>query len=105
MRVFLVLASAALTPAVATDARPVAKAEKQVCENHGPQVAAKAKAFGARPLAQEPDARHLQAVVRYLDGCSRPIALEENIGIRGRSGLIKPIPRVKPSPPSDGERR
>jgi len=95
MSIFMVLASVAMTAAVAADTPPVAKAEKPACENHRLLNVQTGKAVGVRPLAQEPDARHLQAVVRTLDGCGRPIVLEENVGIRGRSGPIRPVRREK----------
>lgn len=105
MRAFLVLSAAVVATiaisAPATAGRPAepseqanpAKVEKPACNDHRATTVKAGKAIGARQLAQEPDAQHLQAVVRKLNGCSRPIVLEENVGIRGRSGLIKPVPR------------
>ncbi len=96
MRAFLVLSLAATAsiavavPAAAgLSAEPSkqadpAKVEKPACNDHRVTTVKSSKAIGARPLGQEPDAQHIAAVVRTLDGCSRPIVLTENVGFRGR---------------------
>lgn len=94
MRIFLVLSLAGIaTLAVpATAGRPAepseqanpAKVEKPACNDHGARTVKAGKAIGARQLGQEPDAQHIAAVVRKLDGCSRPIVLSENVGFGKR---------------------
>ena len=84
MHLFLVLAMTAITPAVAADQPPAAKADAPSCEKHRSIPIAKNKAIGARALGVEPDAKHIKAVVRKLDGCNRPIVLQEVVGFRGR---------------------
>lgn len=96
MRAFLVLSLTAMVgigvavPAAAgpfgepsAQADP-AKVEKPVCNDHRVTTVKSGKAIGARRLGQEPDAQHIAAVVRKLDGCSRPIVLTENVGFGKR---------------------
>ncbi len=96
MRAFLVLSLAAMAsiavavPAAAglsaepSEQADPAKVEKPACNDHRATTAKSSKAIGARQLGHEPDAQHIAAVVRKLDGCSRPIVLTENVGFRGR---------------------
>ncbi len=89
MRIFLVLVAAAALSSGAhgADVKPApapSNSKKADCNNHRVSRAATEKAIGARPLGHEPDAQHIQAVVRTIDGCSRPIVLSENRGLHPR---------------------
>lgn len=96
MRIFLVLSLAvmaslavAVPATVGHAAEPSelanpAKVEKPACNDHRATTVKSGKAIGARRLGQEPDAQHIAAVVRTLDGCSRPIVLTENVGVQKR---------------------
>ncbi|OQW80465.1 MAG: hypothetical protein BVN32_00975 [Proteobacteria bacterium ST_bin14] len=94
MRIVQVLAVASLSfgTVFAASAAPRATAGKPaaampqnpVCEDQKLQMASNGAGFGARPLNQDPDARHIKAVVRVIDGCSQPIVLREKVSGRGR---------------------
>lgn len=90
MRIILVLSAMCI---VTMSTGNAATAKKQLlptntrmpaCNDHRAAQATSGKAIGARRLGQEPDAQHIAAVVRKLDGCSRPIVLTDNVGFRGR---------------------
>ncbi len=94
MRIVQVLAVAALSfgvvcaanaaPRAAAGASAATMPQKQVCEDQKWVMASQGAAFGAHPLNQDPDARHIKAVVRVIDGCSQPIVLREKVSGRGR---------------------
>ena len=94
MRIVLVLAVASLSfgaaftagaaPRATAGTPAVAMPQKPVCEDLKLQMASHGTGFGARPLNQDPDARHIKAVVRVIDGCSQPIVLREKVRGRGR---------------------
>ncbi|OYY64215.1 hypothetical protein [Sphingomonas sp. 28-62-11] len=89
MRAFLVLSVVAMAAvgvsggAAASEKPAPVKTDKPACNDHRVRMAESGKAIGARRLGQEPDAQHIAAVVRTLDGCSRPIVLTEKVGFRG----------------------
>lgn len=94
MRIVQVLAVASLSfglvvhagaaPRATADAPAAATPQSPVCENHQGMMASQKPAIGARPLNQEPGARHIKAVVRVIDGCSQPIVLREKVSGRGQ---------------------
>ncbi len=94
MRIVQVLAVALLSfgAAFTASAAPRATAGKPaaampqnpVCEDQELQLASQDAGFGARLLSQDPDAHHIKAVVRVINGCSQPIVLREKVSGRGR---------------------
>lgn len=54
-----------------------------VCENVLVLSAARRQdRSGIRPLGKEPSARHILAVVRTVDGCTRPVVVNAEVGER-----------------------
>ncbi|OYY78778.1 MAG: hypothetical protein B7Y43_04275 [Sphingomonas sp. 28-62-20] len=83
MRAYLIFAlvmPAAM--AAAAPQAPPATPGKLACEDHAIMAAAKDKAAGIRPLNQQPGARPLLAVVRVIDGCNKPMPVNERLGFK-----------------------
>jgi hypothetical protein len=54
---------------------------KPICQNAGLLNATDPKPkAGIHPLGEEPPARQVIAVLKTVDGCSRPVVVRENIG-------------------------
>lgn len=80
---FLFLAIAMATPAGAP--APVDRPTPRTgCTDRATQAAADDRRVNVRPLAQQPDARPYLAVVREIDGCRKPVVVNDRVGVRGR---------------------
>lgn len=80
MRMLFVLAGLFASAAIAAERPDGEPGGKTACKERAVIADSKPKAVGARPLGQEPDARHLQAVMRRVDGCSQPAVLRDRVG-------------------------
>lgn len=71
------------TAALASDAplAPSPGATPQVeCQKPAMKKVDRAVALRARPLTEEPPAKHIAAVYRSIDGCVTPVVLRDGIG-------------------------
>ncbi|WP_353204584.1 hypothetical protein [Sphingomonas sp.] len=66
-------ATAATPPAKPTNLKPM-------CRNPGIILANSEGSIAIRPLADEPPARQIKAVVREIDGCNTPIVVNAEVG-------------------------
>ncbi|MEO5865711.1 MAG: hypothetical protein ABIS14_03080 [Sphingomonas sp.] len=57
---------------------------KPICRNPEARLAKGGDKPGAHPLAAEPPAKHLYAVARSIDGCNRPVVINDTVGAKRR---------------------
>lgn len=84
MRILILSAALLATgPAIARDNTPPPPG-KRLCHEHAILAADRGNKMGIRPLGEQGDVRQLRAVVRTVDGCSKPMLVNDRVGFNGR---------------------
>ena len=82
MPIFVISGLMLIAAAGSTEAPPAIKA---ICENVDITLAREAMpSLEIHRLDEEPPAREIKAVVRRIDGCSTPIVVSAQVGVRRR---------------------
>ncbi len=93
MRILLALGLVALLPGTAAAQtapaiqRPAIRAAapiKPICQDTRPRQAQSPAPARIHPMTQEPNANEYLAVLRTERGCSKPVIVREDIGVRRR---------------------